>query len=124
MRFYTEKTPHSPLIKFEDGILLIAGRSIPEDSFTLYEPLFNFMERYADDFPSIEIQIKLEYANSSTNRSLMSLFELMLIHQDKGNKVAVLWYYASNDKEMYDLGSDFQELIQLPFEVRAVESLD
>ena len=124
MRFSIEKTAHSPLMKFEDGVLLIEGRSIPEDSFSVYEPLFKFIERFSADFQNIEIQFRLEYANSSTNRSLMTLFEIMEEHQTKGNNIVISWYYAINDKEMLDLGSDFKDLVPFKFELKEVESLD
>lgn len=124
MRYFLEKSAHSPKILFEKGILLIAGRSIPEDSFGLYEPLLKFLEQYATDFPKIEVNVKLEYANSSTNRSLMSLFEMMLEHIANGYKAEVIWFYVHNDKEMLDLGTDFKELLPLPFELRAVDSLE
>jgi hypothetical protein len=124
MDFFLNKTPHSPLMKFENGILLIAGRSIPEDSIGLYEPLYNSLFKYAKN-PAVhtEVNIMLEYANSSTNRSLMSLFEQLHDLLFKNEKsVTVNWYYQAGDKEMFELGSDFKDLVQIPFIIIEVEN--
>lgn len=124
MDFFLDKTQHSPLIKFDNGKLLIAGRSIPEDSIGLYEPMFNSLIKYSKN-PAIhtEVSIMLEYANSSTNRSLMTLFEYLhdlLFKNDKS--VTVNWYYVEGDKEMFELGSDFKDLVQIPFVIIEVDS--
>lgn len=124
MRLFVAETSHSPLMKFENGVLLIAGRSIPEDSVSVYEPIFKFFERYAEEMQKIEIQIKLEYANSSTNRTLMSLFEIMEEYANNGKEVNVSWFYAINDKEMLDLGNDFSDIVPLPFKIIEVEDLN
>lgn len=124
MRFFVDKTAHSPLMKFENGVLLIAGRSIPEDSISVYEPLFKFFDRYSGEMQKINIQIKLEYANSSTNRTLMEIFELMEGYRAQGKDISIDWHYVVNDKEMLDLGTDFKELVPLPFRLMEVESLD
>jgi hypothetical protein len=123
MDFYIEKTSHTPLMKFNDGILEISGRSIPEDSLELYSPLLDCLAEYVKaPLPVTVVKIFLEYANSSTNRSLMTVFEMMEELHSKGNEVSVNWYYVPDDKEMYDLGSDFKDLLLLPFNIEEMEN--
>ena len=122
MEFYLEKTSHTPFIKFDNGVLVISGRSIPEDSTIIYDPLFEFIENYIKNpLPLTEINISLEYANSSTNRSLMTVFELFEGIYADGHDVKITWYFASADQEMFELGSDFKGLIKLPFEIKELE---
>jgi hypothetical protein len=124
MDYFVENTAHSPLIKFDAGKLVISGRSIPEDSTALYEPLFKNLFEYSKN-PAVhtEVNIMLEYANSSTNRSLMTLFEYLyelLFKNDKS--VTVNWYYTEGDNEMQELGSDFKDIVQIPFVIIEVKN--
>jgi hypothetical protein len=122
MEFFLEKTSHTPFIKFDNGVLVISGRSIPEDSTMVYEPLFEFIENYIKDpLPLTEIDISLEYANSSSNRSLMTVFELFERIFLNGHDVKVTWYFAHSDQEIYELGSDFKSLLKVPFEIKELE---
>ncbi len=122
MGLYIEATPHTPFIKFEDGVLVISGRSIPEDSASFFEPLFKSIIEYSKNpLPHTEVNLMLEYSNSSTNRALMSVFELLKEVYKKGFSITVNWYYIIDDKEMFDLGSDFKDIINLPFALIEVE---
>jgi hypothetical protein len=124
MDFLIKKTINSPLIKFANGKLLIAGRSIPEDSIALYEPLFNYLKEYSKN-PAVytEVNIMLEYSNSSTNRSLMTLFENLNEFLFKNEKsTTVNWYYVEGDNEMLELGSDFKDLVEIPFIIIKIDS--
>jgi hypothetical protein len=124
MDFFIHKTANTPSIKFEDGVLVIAGRCIPENSITFFEPLFKFVVEYSNKpFPLTEINIMLEYANSSTNRSLMTVFTLFEKVYENGNNVTIHWYYETGDDLMADLGNDFKSLFRMPFTLHEKESL-
>lgn len=124
MDFLIHKTPNTPSIKFEDGVLVIAGRCIPENSITFFEPLFKFIADYSKKpYPLTEINVMLEYANSSTNRSLMTVFTLFEKVYEEGNNVNINWYYESGDDLMADLGNDFKSLFRIPFIIHERESL-
>lgn len=123
MGLFIDKTPHTPLMKFENGVLLISGRSIPEDSMSLYEPLLKYITEYTyNPLPHTEANIYLEYSNSSTNRSLMLVFELFQKLYSLGNDVSINWYYMKGDDEMIALGEDLKSLWKIPFEIKEVDS--
>jgi hypothetical protein len=123
MDFYLERTSHTPLIKFEDGKLIIAGRSIPEDITDTYDPLFEALAQYSKNPQRhTEVSIMLDYSNSSTNRVLMSLFDYLNMYLFQNNySVTINWYYVKEDNEMLDLGNDFKDLVKLPFALIAVD---
>jgi hypothetical protein len=124
MEFFIQKTANTPAIKFEDGVLNVSGRCIPENSILFFEPLFKFIAHYSKKpFPLTEINIMLEYANSSTNRSLMTVFTLFEKVYENGNNVNINWYYETGDDLMADLGSDFKSLFRMPFTLHEKESL-
>lgn len=114
--FYIQKTINTPKIKFEDGVLLISGRSIPENAFLFFEPLFKYIGEYSLKPDTLtEVNIMLEYSNSSTNRSLMTIFTLLEKLFENGNNIRVNWYYESGDEFMMDLGNDFKAVLRMPF---------
>jgi hypothetical protein len=125
MNFIIQKSQNTPFLKFEDGVLVIAGRSIPENSVTFFEPLFKAIVEYSKKpFPVTEVNILLEYANSSTNRSLMTIFTLFEKLYENGNNVYINWFFESGDDLMYDLGHDFKAIMRLPFMVLERNSLN
>lgn len=122
MSFLVKKTKHTPYIFFDNGILTLSGRSIPEDSAGFYEPLLNALHSFMKEHSQpIEINILLEYSNSSTNRILMSIFQSLYNYYKEGNSVIVNWYYLKEDNGMYDLGNDFKEISALPFALIEVD---
>lgn len=124
MDFLIEKTPNTPLIKCEDGVLIISGRCIPENAITFFEPLFKFIADYSKKpYPLTEVNVMLEYANSSTNRSLMTAFTLFEKIFENGNNVTINWYYETGDDLMLDLGTDFKSLLRIPFSLIEKEEL-
>jgi len=124
MEFLIQKTANTPSIKFEDGVLVISGRCIPENSLSFFEPLFKFISEYTrKPFPLTEINIILEYANSSTNRSLMTVFTLFEKVYENGNNVTINWYYETGDDLMFDLGTDFKSLFRMPFTLIEKDSI-
>lgn len=123
MQLNIQKTINTPMIRFENGVLLISGRSIPENSLTFFEPLFKFIADYTKQPQSVTtVNIMLEYANSSTNRSLMTVFTLLEKIHEEGGIINVNWYFETDDDLMFELGADFKSLLQIPFEIQEKES--
>jgi len=124
MHLLIQKTLNTPLIKFDDGVLVISGRSIPENAISFFEPLFKFIADYTKKpFPITEVNVLLEYANSSTNRSLMTVFTLLEKIYENGSNVTINWYFENGDELMLELGNDFKAILRLPFSIHEKESL-
>jgi hypothetical protein len=123
MKYFIEKTSHNPSIKFENDTLEISGRSIPEDSTKLYDPIINIILEYSKTpLPLTKANFYLEYSNSSSNRSIMSILEILEDLYSNGYNVIINWYYVQGDLEMLTLGEDFKSLLKLPFNLKDVES--
>ncbi len=124
MNLLIQKASNTPMVKFEDGVLAITGRSIPENAISFFEPLFKFVAEYAKKpYTLTEVNILLEYANSSTNRSLMTIFTLFENIYENGNNVSVNWYFETGDELMRDLGVDFKNVLHIPFTIHEQELL-
>jgi hypothetical protein len=116
MQLFIQNTINTPLVKFEDGVFVISGRSIPENAIDFFEPVFKFIAEYAQKpFPLTEVNVMLEYANSSTNRSLMTIFTLLEKIYESGYNININWHYEFGDDLMHDLGNDFKSLLRIPF---------
>lgn len=106
----------SPDIEFQDGVIHIQGRSIQEYPNQEFERLINAFLYYSiSPLQNTEINICLEYINSSTNRLLMNLFVIAESIKEKGFQVTVNWYYELHDELMLDQGNIFKSLINIPF---------
>lgn len=116
----TNDTP-KVLLDPEADIFEISGRSLPEDVVTFYQPVIDWLEEYRDEAKEYtEFVFKFLYFNTATSKLIQDiLIRLEEIHED-GNKVKVLWYYDEDDEDMLDLGEEFSENVDIPFELIAI----
>lgn len=121
-----EGTSKTPQVEFdaENGRLLIKGRSIPENSIEFYKPLIDWIEDYAKDAgDNTEINIQLEYFNTSSSKCILDVFKRLEIIRRDGKTVGVKWHYESDDEDMLEAGEDYQAIIDLPFEMIEVDDV-
>jgi hypothetical protein len=113
----------TPEITFDasNGILTIAGRSIPENSIEFYKPLLLWMENFGKTTPEQTLlQVKLEYFNTSSSKCLLDIFKKL---ETIGGKTQVEWYYEQDDEDMLEAGEDYEAIIHVPFKMIGVEQL-
>jgi hypothetical protein len=110
----TKKTPEIRASK--NGIIKIAGRSIPEDPMKFYEPLSRWIEEYAKNpAPQTEVHVQLEYFNSGTSKILITLLR-QLVELKPRSDVKIKWCYESGDDDIYERGDYFSSLLETEFE--------
>jgi hypothetical protein len=113
-----EKTYSTPLISFDhtSGVFKIEGRSIPENPAAFYDPVNSWIDQYfTAPQPLTRLDIRLDYINSGSSKSIMYLMKLMKDYHDKGNECQVNWYFEEDDESIRDLGKHYKSLIKLPF---------
>jgi hypothetical protein len=113
----------TPEITFDasNGTLIIAGRSIPENSIEFYKPLLLWMENFSKTNPEQTLlQVKLEYFNTSSSKCLLDIFKKL---ETIGGKTQVEWYYEQDDEDMLEAGEDYEAIIHVPFKMIGVEQL-
>ena len=119
----TSKTPE---INFSSdlGKLLIAGRSIPENSIEFYNSLLEWIDNYSSaPKENTEIDMKLEYFNTSSSKCILDVFKKLENIKKAGNVVKVNWFYEEDDEDMLEAGEDYDAIIDLPFEMKAIDEL-
>ena len=113
----TNDTP-KVLLDPENDIFEISGRSLPEDVVSFYQPVLDWLEDYKEapnDFT--EFVFKYIYFNTATSKLVQDiLIKLEEIHEN-GEKVQVIRFYEEDDEDMLDLGEEFSENVDIPFEI-------
>lgn len=109
-----EGTQFSPRVVLDPaGEISIHGRSLIEDPVAFYNPIFRWIKSCSID--NLHVTIRLEYINTASSKQIYDL--LMLVSENKSIKnVLVSWFYEEGDDDTYDLGKDFEMLINLSFE--------
>ena len=118
--FYLEATPKTPKLNFnfDEGKFEISGRSIPENSIEFYKPLLDWLDGYVDNPRSeTNLEVKLEYFNTSSSKCLVEIFRKLEKLHKEGNTTNIKWYYDEEDEDMQESGEDFKEIIKLPIEM-------
>jgi len=110
-----------PTLNFdaETGIVLIAGRCIPENSVEFFEPLMNWISSYSES-PNANtvLDIYLDYFNTSSSKCILDLLKT-LEKVDKMGKtsLSVKWRYMEEDEDMMEAGEDYASMVDVPFEI-------
>lgn len=113
-----EKTYSTPLVNFDHktGVFKIEGRSIPENPAAFYDPLNSWIELYFQNpQPLTRLDVRLDYINSGSSKSLMYFMKLMKDYHDKGNECQINWCFEEDDESIRDLGKHYKSLIKIPF---------
>lgn len=119
-----EGSPKTPTVKFDSGagIIELSGRSIPENSIEFYKPLLEWIEKYgAGPKPKTEVNIKLEYFNTSSSKCILDVFKKL--ETVKNTDMIINWYYEEDDEDMLEAGEDYQAIISIPFKMIEVAEM-
>jgi len=104
------------------GIFEFEGRSRPEDVIGFFEPIFEWFEKYRiDPNPETIIKFKFDYFNSSTAKVLLRFLAFIERLNKDGLDIKIEWYYNPNDEDMFEVGQDFESLIDVGFDFIEME---
>lgn len=119
-----EGTPKTPTVNFDadKGLVEVKGRSIPENSIEFYKPLVDWLEEYLNQpFEKTNVNIQLEYFNTSSSKCILDVFKKLEAIYKSGNDVVINWYYEEDDEDMLEAGEDYQSIIKIPFKMIEIE---
>jgi len=124
--FVVQRTEDTPTIDFnlDDGLFLIAGRSLPENAIEFYKPLFAWVEKHLNEAKglAITVNIKLEYFNTASSKQIAKLF-LLLEEYIAKHTIVINWFYEKEDNDMLISGSQYAKFLNLKFEFTEVDEL-
>lgn len=117
---FLEATEYTPKISFQkNGKLSLAGISIPENIISLNKVITEWVDEFLKTQPqNIEFTFDVEYLNTATTRIVMTLLKKIKTWCD-GNSASlnIVWHYE--DEDVFELGEEFSEAINLKFNFEA-----
>ena len=104
-------------VELSEGSLLFSGRSIVSDVKLFFEPVSEWVKKYATEPAKVTtVTFRLEYIDSPSTKCIMLLLKMIEgIQQKKGHSVTVYWHYALDDIEMLELGEIIKDRLDLEF---------
>ena len=100
------------------GSISMQGDSYPENSFELFHPVFDWIERFlAEAERPLSLELRLLYLNTSSIKAMMEIFDLLEGAHQQGKSVAVNWYYDRQNERVVELAEEFKEDCTFPFSI-------
>ncbi len=107
------KTKNTPeiLLDPESGLIELSGKSYPENTFEIYEPVMNWLKEYFDGNAKDKtiVNIAIDYFNSSSSKNLYDFFDLLNNAVFADNQIEVNWIYDEEDESSEEDGEDFRD---------------
>ncbi len=115
-KFHLKHTEISPMVNLdpENGLLIIKGRSLPNNAEHFYEPVSLWAEKYIQHpAEKTTLILDLEYFNTSTSKAL-ARFLLTINKLVPQYKLHIQWMYDEEDS--YDYGLDLEDILNVKFD--------
>ncbi len=112
-----EGTEDTPKVVFDKSanVFEMSGRSLPEDAAEFYQPILDWLDTYAaDSNPTTAFAMKLEYFNTASSKLILDV--LTKFEEIENSKI--LWYFYDDDEDMEEAGEEFEELVDVEFEMK------
>lgn len=117
----------TPSINFDpdQGLIEIKGKSIPENAAEFYEPLYDWLDRYAaNPKEKTTVNLYMEYFNTSSSKEFMRFFrKLENMHTSGKTIMNISWFYEEDDEEMMEMGLSLEQRLNVPITVRSFEEI-
>ncbi|MBI9053197.1 MAG: DUF1987 domain-containing protein [Bacteroidales bacterium] len=116
-----EETADTPYINLNPntGIFEFRGNSIPENVSSFYEPILDWLDRYIEcPNENTKFNFKLKMISSASSKIFFDiLIKIDMIHELENSNVKVSWFYNIFDDEIKDIGLDYKDSMNVPFEL-------
>ena len=114
-----KQTEDSPKIFLDEdnSSFLIEGPSFPEDAFVVYTPVLNWIKKVTSKFDNeLKCEFKFKVVSSASHKMLYEILTELEKMYNKVTNIRIHWYYEELDEDMQEIGEDFSETLNIPFE--------
>lgn len=112
----------SVVADWERGVITMRGESYPENSFSLYEKIIDWLASYLQaNSQSLQLDLELNYLNTSSVRAMIELFDNLQTAAENGRDVSVVWRYDIRNPRAAELGQELREDYTFPFKILAID---
>ena len=118
-KFYIESGSGTPKIDFDSDlhILLIKGRSLPENTQQFYESAIAWINNYKPEAgTTIVFEMNFTYLNSSSLIALLSIVLNLKKHTNRNCTLNIKWFYEEDDEDLLLAGEDISSIAEIEFE--------
>jgi hypothetical protein len=121
--YHVESTEDTPQVLLDPGagIFRIVGNSYPENTSKFYVPVLDWMKDLIASHPAkpMVFEFSFDYFNTSSSKYILEILRLIQQYKELGNDVKVQWYFLEDDTDMQETGEDYQNTINVDFEIIA-----
>jgi hypothetical protein len=110
----------SIICNYQTGMIELEGISYPQDAADFFNPIYEWLEIYIEQVGgSITLNLRINYLNTSSTKCLFDFIDRLEEYYKEGKEVKINWYYEQDDEDIRETGLEFQEDMELPFELLA-----
>jgi len=96
----------------------ITGKSCPENVVEYYQPILDWLDDYkAVALDKTVFEFRLQYYNTASSKVLFIIMQKLENILETGKDVLVKWYYPDDDEALEEAGEEYDDLIDVPFEL-------
>ncbi len=121
---YLKETEETPWIIFDKDKpeFRIGGKSYMEDAATFYDPVLQWLKDYVKSSAAVtRFVFELEYLNTASSKIVNDILDILEDHYLNGNKVVIEWNFFEEDEDMREMGEEYEEIYEIPFEFRQID---
>jgi hypothetical protein len=100
------------------GLIEMSGISYPQDAAEFFNPVFDWLESYINKVGGeVLLKLHIDYLNTSSTKCLFDFIDRLEAYYKQNKAVQVNWYHEPHDDDIKETGLEFQEDMELPFNV-------
>ena len=116
-------TTSTPSVEYfgDESTLRIVGESYPENSFQFYAPLFSWLKANLPLMDQFLLEINIPYMNSSSTKCILDILDMLADRVQDGGICSVRWLYEAGNDRAFELAKEFEEDMDIPFDIVPLE---
>lgn len=104
------------VLDHQNGIFELKGVSSPENSTSFYQQIMWQLDEFINKNPrDLTANLSFLYFNTSSSKCLFDLLKRCAKLRHVGADFVVNWYYDEMDEDMKEVGEDFSDILNIPF---------
>jgi hypothetical protein len=119
-KIYIEGSQDTPsiILNKEENKFEITGKSFPADVSAFYKPVIQWLDKYSSE-PNTETVfiLKMDYFNTASSKVILDILYKLEDLSNDGSVVKIKWYYPDDDEDMKETGEEYDEIVDIPFEL-------
>lgn len=108
----------------ENFIFKVSGISRPENVIAVYSKILDWLENYESEIKENGLisEFYFKYINTASQKMVYEVLDkLEKIHADSSN-ITIIWGYNEKDEDMMEIGEEFADLLEIPFDFAPVSN--